>query len=443
MAKTKKLAAPVTEADDARERFGPFGMPQVWTDWSVAMVRQALVEHELGEFYATSMLAEHMMRDDRVFAALDQRVLGCLGLPYRTEVSEDTTNGRLAERLVKAVDAWWWKAVPESTLADMLRWAILMGWAIAEIVWCPTGEGEAIELRPTLRVVHPQFVRFSHTQRRFIVTRGAEAIVVEPGDGRWVLLAPTGASRPWMNGAVRALAVPWLIRTFGRRDWARRSEIDGVGVRKAYVPRSGASKENVDAFLRQVQRLGVETTLRLVRGQTPQESFDFSMEVTDANASQGFARLIGHCDTAITLAILGQNLTTEIEKGGSYAAAGVHARVLLDRLEADVAMLSTVCREQVIVPWGVYNRPDFDPDAAPWPHWDTTPPEDLGKRAQALLTVSQAIANLTKAGVDVGPVLERFELRAAEQPPAVAPAPAPAEPQAPPAPPVGEEEPSP
>ena len=124
---------------------------------------------------------------------------------------------------------------------------------------------------------------------------------------------------------------------------------------------------------------------------------------------------MNHCDSAITLSVLGQNLTTQIE-GGSFAAASVHARVQLDRLESDVAMLSTTARMQIIAPWGRVNIPDFDTDTTPWPRWDTTPPEDLQKSAQALLTLAQALPALVAAGVNPDPILERFRLDKTKQP---------------------------
>lgn len=397
--------------------------PAIWSTWTVAQMRGALDEHERGWFQTSALLAEQMFRDDRISAAIDQRVLGCLGLPYCTEPSDSTTNTQAAERMAARVEARWFEVIPEAVLADLQRWAIPMGFAIGELTWNAYGSGSSLERWPSLHVHHPQFSRYDFSLGRFVLATPGGMEVVEPGDGRWVLYAPMGASRPWMHGAVRPLATPWMMRSLGRRDWARRMEIDGIGVRKAYVPRTGGATSSaaIDKFLTQVSNLGSETTLRLIRGANDAESFDFDIAATDMNASTAFAQLIGHCDTAITLAILGQNLTTEVEKGGSYAAAGVHARVLLDRLEADVAMLSTTCREQIIKPWGRMNVEGWDDAWAPWPKWDATPPEDQQKRAAALASLAQALPPLQAAGVDVGPMLERFGLELAKEPPAPPP----------------------
>ncbi len=377
--------------------------PSVWSEWSVSAVRSALLQHERGIFRLSGMLADHVQRDDRIFSTLGSRVLGVLGLPFRVEPSDRTSNRRLAKKLAEDVGAWWHEAVPEATWAELLRWAHLMGFAIGELRWVDEDGGGVL---PSLYIHHPQFVRWNEDAQRYELETRSGVVPITPGDGRWVLFAPHGSTRPHMQSALRALAIPFLIRSFTRRDWARRSEIEGVGVRKAKVPKQ-ADPRVVDKFLFEVRALGAETTLRLPEG------FDFEIAVADAAASLSFEKLLAHCDTAITLTLLGQNLTTQIE-GGSFAAAGVHEAVQLVRIKSDVAMLSTVGRQQVVVPWAELTIPGFRRTMAPWPVFDATPPEELKDYANALQMLGQALPVLREAGIDIEPLLQRFELRMAE-----------------------------
>lgn len=397
--------------------------PSVWSEWSVSAVRSALLQHERGIFRLSGMLADHVQRDDRIFSTLGSRVLGVLGLPFRVEPSDQISNRRLAKRLAQSVEGWWHQQIPEATWAELLRWAHLMGFAVAEIMWVLSSDGT---LRPTLYVHHPQFVRWNEDAQRYELETRSGVVPITPGDGRWVLFAPHGSTRPHMQSALRALAIPFLIRSFTRRDWARRSEIEGVGVRKAKVPKQ-ADPRVVDKFLSEVRALGAETTLRLPEG------FDFEIAVADAAASLSFEKLLAHCDTAITLTLLGQNLTTQIE-GGSFAAAGVHAAVQLVRIKSDVAMLGTTGRQQILFPWVQKNEPDAAEDAAPWPILDATPPEDLAKYAAALQSLGQALPALVAADIDVEPLLKRFELKRLDrpEPSPEPPAPAPAGTETPP-----------
>jgi phage gp29-like protein len=362
-------------------------------------MRTALLMHELGDFRYSAMLAEAQGRDDRISAVLETRTQAVLGLPFDCLPSDTTSNQRKAETYAKSVKSWFFHANPEPTWAEVLRWMHRLGFCLAEIVWHQHKSGE---LRPRLHVHHPQFVHYSWTDRSWTLNATTGPIKVTPGDGRWVLFAPFGQAQPWMQGLVRTYSVPWLIKTFARRDWARRSEIEGIGVRKAHVPEV-ADEKVVDRFLRDVKALGAESTIRLPAG------FDFNISAIDAEANTSFEKIIANCDMAFTIATLGQNLTTEVNTG-SYAAASVHARVQLDRLEADVGTLASAIHDQIIVPWGRLNFADFDEDHAPWPRWIADPPEDLQRYGAALQTIFQALTQAKALGVDIKPVLERISL---------------------------------
>lgn len=378
------------------------GEPDVLVTWDAELMRSAVFEHEQGEFMLSAQLASSLKRDDRCFSCLDSRVLGELGLPFALDESDEVETKALraaSRKLARRVKGWWHRCVSEAQLADLQTWAILMGLAVGELAWAWDKDGF---IYPRMHVHDMQHVRWDPSRKGLVLLTIKGPIPITPGDGRWVLFAPAGAARPWLSGAVRALALPTLLRQACRRDWADRSELEGTGIRKAKMP-AGTKDPDAKAFIRQLKKLGRKSIVAL------QGDFDFSIAVADMAAQTGFEKLVGHCDTAITLTILGQNLTTQIE-GGSFAAATVHARVLRDRLESDVAMLSTVLRDQVLLPWCLLNIPDFAREILPWPSWDTTPPEDQQKAAQAILTVSQAITALKAAGVNLTPILERFEL---------------------------------
>jgi hypothetical protein len=90
----------------------------------------------------------------------------------------------------------------------------------------------------------------------------------------------------------------------------------------------------------------------------------------------------------------------------------VQAAAQLDRLEALVTMLATVCREQIVKPHGRFNVEDWFDDLAPTPRYDATPPEDLKAKAAALLTASQALTTLHALGIDITEPMKTFALKA-------------------------------
>lgn len=387
--------------------------PSVWTRWTINQIRQALYAHENGDFASSAQLADQLRRDPRIFATLDTRVLGALGLPYSTLPSDEATSRTQAEEIATRVSAWWFRCIPESVLADVLRNVVLMGFAVGELiwseVWVPSSRNVGdYELRPRLRIHHPSFVRYDSARDGgwYLQTLDGEERI-RPGDGRWVLFS-NGDDRPWMNGAIRALAVAYKIRTEAQRDWARRNEIDGIGIKKAKTPKDVTDQKVLDKFLRQVQALGEETTLALPEG------YDVTIEATALSAAEGFSRLIGAMDLSITLTLLGANLPTEAKSGGSYALGAIQAEAQLDRLEADVGTVSTTCREQIVKAWGRFNVEGWVDELACWNHWDATRPPDLKAQGDALYVAAQALEKFLSFGLDVRPILEKFGLRLGE-----------------------------
>lgn len=382
-------------------------------------IEAVIDRHDLGDFSASAVLADLLTRDARVFATIQTRVLGVLGLPFAMDTGRDTDDGRKCASW--ALD-WWFEFLPESVQATLLRWLLLMGFALGELWWTP--DEDTGELRPNLHVHHPQFVSYKpdgyggQPAGWYLRTINGE-IRVTPGDGRWVLLT-RGNSRPWMDGVIRCLAIPKKRRAHAWTDWSRRSEVEGTGIKKATIPdppdpsdgEEARAKydENVVVFTNKLDNLGAESTLAIPPG------YGLDIEAIDASAAVGFKLLIDACDTDITLAILGQNLTTQIE-GGSFAAATVHARVQLDRIKSDVEALATELRAQVLWVCLRLNRPNARRAILPWPRHDHRPPEDRAKEANTLLSLGQALTLMKANRVKTGPILERFGLEAEEDDP--------------------------
>lgn len=390
------------------------------SSWTLASVEAAVAAHEDGEFAKSGCLADWIKRDDRIFATLESRTLGVLGLPFNIVPGADTKRKGDAAKLAAEVELWWEKRVPQKTTASAMDWVHLMGFAIAEASFEYDEATDRMQVA-RIHVHHPQFTRWDHIKQSFQAFTANGWETVTPGDGRWLLFAKQ-SERPWMAGAIRSLGVVAILRGQSRSDWAGRAEIEATGIRKAKIPGPGdgistaaPNESDVQAFLKAIRKLGARGLLRLPPG------FDLEIAAVDGNASLVFEKLIIHCEAAITLTLLGQNLTTQAE-GGSYAAAGVHARVLLDRIKADVVLLQAALGE-LLTTWCQLNVSRFEDGIVPAAKWNPAPPEDLQKTAQAMLTIAQAVKGLREQNVDVSPLLEKNGLRSltvggsAEKPP--------------------------
>lgn len=376
---------PVTpERSSARVMYRDIPTVTTSTEWTVDAVRSALAGHVSGSFAGSAQLCDAMVGDDRIHSALGSRVGALFGLPSVYEC-EDT-------EVREAWRAAWERGATPQVQADAERWVHLMGFALVEILW----DTEAPVWQPYLKVWHPQFSRFDPMTRTYrVVTQDGE-VECTPGGGRWLVITPHGHDRGFLFGAVRALALPWLLRNFAYRDWARYSERHGMPMIKAEVPEM-ASSDDKDLFVSGLRTLGQESVVRLPVN-LDGSNFDVSLLEATANTWQGFLSLINKCDTAITLTLQWQNLTTEI-KEGSEAAARVHADVKQTAIEFDDRTLSEAVGTQVARVFVEWNFGACRP--VPVTRHDTSVTEDHEAAAKVLENLSRSVAALTSAGVQV------------------------------------------
>lgn len=373
----------------------PFAPVSYWD--TVGMVRKALDELERGMFRASAHLADAMLRDDRVAGVLATRVNGLLSQPLDFLPPSGDEAQEAEKDVAEDVENLWSRMVPEADLEDLLKWGILLNCGLGELIWT-TSSGQWV---PRLKTWHPSQVYWRWDTRTYWVnTESGPVEIANPlsgaRDAKWVIFTPYGYERGWMRGAVRALALAWLVRSFVRRDWARFSEVHGAGVKVGRVP-IGAPPEERQKWISALATLGANPVL-----EAPElpDGTKFDLELVEAKAEnwQGFAKLLEHADTAIAVCLLGQNLTTEVQ-GGSRAAAQVHDRVRKDFQQADNRKLGGALREQMLRPYARYNA--GHEDLAPRPEWQTEPPEDASTRNTALASLGTFLTAASNAGAPV------------------------------------------
>lgn len=396
---------PLARPDQVRARAEiiprPIPVSTIQTKFAVSDVQIGLDNHVIGSFNLSADLIDAIMGDDRVQATLGSRVGGLFGRQVKFTRS-DKGDPDLAEECLGAWKEAWSTIAPEPALSQMHRWDIMAGFSMSTLIWDTGGEYWVPRLVPWhLRYSWylPQFFAY------YATTQDGVALV-SGGDGLWVLHTPHGAYRGWMQGAVRSVAQPWLIRNFAYRDWARYSERHGMPLIISKEPAAGdpALKEQ---FAEQLNNLGGEIVLRLPQGTEPQFSFGVELLEASDNSWQAFPGLIDRCDMSIVLAILFQNLTTEVSEG-SFAAARVHSDVRQNALAADNRALSHTIYTQIARPFAAINFGDAN--LAPFTEWDVEPVEDREASTKVFGEFAQAVFSLRRAGYEISDPDEIKEL---------------------------------
>jgi phage gp29-like protein len=385
-------------------------LPQINSivEWQVEQMRAAIRAHMWGIFEGTGQLVDAILGDDRVQATLGSRISGLFGREVRFRPADDSMAAR------EVCDAWaraWPMLATASAMTELSVYSILMGWTPSQIVW---SEHDKIEYCPTLRPWHPRYTYWHWNLRQYIALSQDGQIPILAGDGKWLLHAPYGAYRGWIRGAVRPVAEPWLMRHWALRDWARFSEVHGQPIKKGICPAS-ADEQQRDAFSAALSQLATETTLLVSQGNDGVNSYDFELVEAKDTAWESFPGLRDHCDMAIVLALLFQNLTTEV-KGGSFAATTAHMDIRSSGIQYDNDAWRWTIHSQLARPFAFLNFGDAR--LAPWTDWDVTPKEDFTHNAEQFAKFATAVEMLRRGGVeftDSGAVqkfaTERFGLR--------------------------------
>lgn len=382
------------DVEDA-ERSRPTGLGTVVelptravVEWTPAQVRGALLDADTGLMRTAADLVEAIMGDDRVQGVLATRTHGLLGLPMQFFGDPDAVRQLQGVQHLEgqqAIPGDWSAMFPQAELARFAAWGILLGVAIAERVpddERPIGAPSA----PRMRVWHPRWLRYQWDIDQWFLTTAAGEVAITPGDGRWILYMPYGATRPWTMGAWRPIAFAWVMKQFALHDRARHSEVQGSPARVGRAPQ-GATDKMRRRFLSDLRALGRDAAFVLPEG------YEYSIVEATGRTWEIYGAQIEWADRAIAIALAGQFVTTEGTKG--FSNGDIHNEIRLELIQFTAESLAACLREQGVCMWAAENFGDAT--RAPHARWDTSPPIDKQTLATALGALGDAITKLDAA----------------------------------------------
>ena len=383
---------------------------RVLSQWTPSAVRNALRDLQMGNFDRAAYLWDAIMGDDRATAVMSTRVNGLLGCPLDFEPG---SLKRIAKKVSETLELDYWDICPESQMDALMSYGRGLGVALAELRWSRRDS----RVVPSLYIWHPSHIRYDEFRDTWhVMTREGET-QIEPNGGKWVLYRPYGSQFAGARTLVRALAIPWLVKTYAIQDWARHSE-KLAGVIKGKTPPQ-VTDDQRDEFVGDLANLGNSGVVILPEG------WDAELLEASAHSYEAFEKLISWANTAMAVAVLGQNLATETT-GGSLAAAKAQELVRQDYKQADAEGIATLLHDGVFEHWTRLNFGDVT--LTPWATYNTIPETEQMADAETLLTQADALSKLKAlgAGVDVSAMLERFDIpwsRVETLPPPVEPQP--------------------
>lgn len=321
-----------------------------------------LIESEQGNMSRLMPLYDDMReRDPRLDAVCRTRVLALTGKEYVLRppvgMEQDADALEAVERMTRALSV-----LPSITqLIAQLMDGALRGYSVVEMEW-----GLRDGMRVPVELYWRDPSRFAFDDQMVIHRSDTEdpwpGIPLSAfGPDRFIIHSPSGGRACYVTrrGALRPCMWPSMTKRYGLRWWLVAAERFGQPAPILKVP--DGDDNLFDDAADMLRGLSEDWQAVITEG----------MELEQLPGSGNFTGELHHsmvelANTEMAVAILGQNLSTEVQ-GGSYAAAKVHDAVRLDYLAADASELADTLRRDLLEPIMRYNWPDL-----PTPIWEFT-----------------------------------------------------------------------
>jgi len=341
-------------------------------------IKQMLLEAESGDLSSQAALFEKMEeKDGELDAHLRTRKSGVSSLKWEIQPADDSRAAAESAALCRDVVG----ALPglRQAIFDLMD-AVPKGLSVLEIQW----ETAATRWRPVSLPWRPQrWFRLADDGETLLLNDASGARAVNPLN--FIIhrvKARSGFSG--RTGLLRSCVRAFVVRHTSWKDWMSFAEVYGmpprIGRLREGVPwDSDEARQLCDA----VRALGMDAAAVLREGN--------EIEVLDTRSvgeGEIFQRILELAGREMTLAILGQTLTSGGEGGGSYALGKVHDLVRRDLVESDALALAETLARQLIAP---LVRLNLGP-SAPVPQWHFVieEPQDLSALAATVKTLAEA-----------------------------------------------------
>ena len=292
-------------------------------------------------------LAEEMEERDLHYLGVLQtrkRVVSQIGVSV--EPADDSAEALADAELVRQ---FFGREELEDEIFDILD-AIGKGISVTEVLW-ELSEQQWMPVRLEYRL--PQWFDFEPGGRGWVVRRpdqGGDWVELEP----WKYVLHQSAAKsglPIRGGLARIAAWAWLFKNLTLRDWLRFCEAYGQPIRVGKYDQ-GASGEDKDVLWRAVANVAADAAAIIPEGM----SIEFLQDFTVRGRSNVYADLVAYIDAQLSVAVLGQTLTTQEGGSGSYALGQVHDRVRGDIERSDARQLAATLRRDLVIPIVELNR---------------------------------------------------------------------------------------
>ena len=235
----------------------------------------------------------------------------------------------------------------EDELADILD-AVGKGYSVTEIDW-EMSERQWMPKRLVWRL--PQWFDFDRDTGEQLLLRKDDGWEPLPPYKFVTHVAKVKSGLPIRGGLARAAAWAWLFKNYTVKDWVGFVESYGHPIRLGKFP-PNADPGDKAVLYRAVRNVAADAAAILPEGM----QIEFVDDTTVRGRAEIFEKLIAYLDSRISIAVLGQTLTTEQGDRGSQALGNVHNLVRGDIERSDARQLAATLRRDLAIPLVTLNH---------------------------------------------------------------------------------------
>ena len=353
-------------------------LPVTRTRWHLSDLETAERLADSGDLSMAAQLMRSARKDGTFAGVLGTRTGGLVRLPKKFRGDDEICAAlEVGHDSVRSVFD---EMFPPTELASFAADGILLGVAVG-ILEPVKGRDYPVFIR-----LEPENLRYRWNENRWYYVTTIGQVVVEPGQGRWVLHTPGGRIAPWQNGLWRAVGQAWIDKQHARLHKANWEGKLANPARVAVSPQ-GASEKQKQSWFKAVMAWGVNTVFGLLPG------YDVKLLESNGRGYECFLETIKSSDRDIVIAITAS--TVLVDGGTGFINGGVFEAIRADLIQSDAEGLAYTINTQGIPAFVLDRWPDEDLARTALVSWDTTPPEDRTKEASAATQAATAIASLT------------------------------------------------
>lgn len=308
--------------------------------WGKDQILSAMQNHDQGLFYDSELLYHAMRREPRIYAALRTRVESMRSFRFLLNVKDDAP--KILKKHAKLLEENFDVLLPKSTMSEILRRMIMFGFCICRHVLVQ--DEQTGQLIPRIVPWTQSYTYYHFPDKKFHVIAQDIGDVAVEGDG-WIIFT-TGGEWPWLNGAMRALALPFWDISQAFDAWVVYNDTEARSYKWFQIPPEKREMYETDSLYNHVEvSRGGDTIVT-----TTDSPFELVNGGGRGSAYKTFEDLAKSAYDTIAIVLLGNNLVQEI-KGGSLAASKSASSLAREIIESDTENIENPIYQDSLRVW--------------------------------------------------------------------------------------------